>query len=130
MERRSNKHIKSPATLANELIEELPLEKGDTKGDLYEYLLGKLTTAGINGQFRTPRHIIRMMVELVDPEPQWTIADPACGSRRRLSRSTSGSSVTWRELLSTGNLWPAAARNSVTTTSLCSRIPTVGRSST
>lgn len=65
---------------AMELIEDLPLEKGDTKGDLYEYMLGKLTTAGINGQFRTPRHIIRMMVELVDPEPQWKICDPACGT--------------------------------------------------
>jgi len=65
---------------AMELIEELPLEKGDTKGDLYEYMLGKLTTAGINGQFRTPRHIIRMMVEVVDPEPQWKVCDPACGT--------------------------------------------------
>ena len=65
---------------AMELIEDLPLERSDTKGDLYEYLLGKLTTAGINGQFRTPRHIIRMIVELVDPQPQWTIADPACGT--------------------------------------------------
>lgn len=65
---------------AMELIEDLPLEKGDTKGDLYEYMLGKLTTAGINGQFRTPRHIIRMMVEVVDPEPQWKVCDPACGT--------------------------------------------------
>lgn len=65
---------------AMELIEDLPLEKGDTKGDLYEYMLGKLTTAGINGQFRTPPHIIRMMVEVVDPEPQWRICDPACGT--------------------------------------------------
>jgi type I restriction enzyme M protein len=40
-------------------VQDLPLERGDTKGDLYEYLLSKLTTAGINGQFRTPRHIIR-----------------------------------------------------------------------
>ncbi|WP_182871204.1 HsdM family class I SAM-dependent methyltransferase [Rhodopirellula sp. JC639] len=65
---------------AMELIEELPLDRGDTKGDLYEYMLGKLTTAGINGQFRTPRHIIRMMVELVDPSPDWKICDPACGT--------------------------------------------------
>jgi len=42
------------------------LTEGDTKGDLYEYLLSKLTTAGINGQFRTPRHIIRKMVEIVE----------------------------------------------------------------
>jgi len=63
-----------------EMIEKLPLGQADTKGDLYEYLLAKLTTAGINGQFRTPRHIIKMMVQLVEPEPTWTIADPACGT--------------------------------------------------
>jgi type I restriction enzyme M protein len=61
-------------------IQELPLEKGDTKGDLYEYLLGKLSTAGIAGQFRTPRHIIRAMVEILDPKPTDTICDPACGT--------------------------------------------------
>ncbi|MCQ8105990.1 type I restriction-modification system subunit M [Methylomonas sp. SURF-2] len=62
------------------MIDDLPLTEGDTKGDLYEYLLSKLTTAGINGQFRTPRHIIRLMVELLDPKPTEKIADPACGT--------------------------------------------------
>jgi len=62
------------------MIDKLPLTEGDTKGDLYEYLLSKLTTAGINGQFRTPRHIIRKMVEIVDPRPEDTIGDPACGT--------------------------------------------------
>jgi type I restriction enzyme M protein len=62
------------------MIEALPLTEGDTKGDLYEYLLKKLTTAGINGQFRTPRHIIQTMVSLVDPKPTDSIADPACGT--------------------------------------------------
>lgn len=52
----------------------------DTKGDIYEYLLSKLQTAGVNGQFRTPRHIIRMMVELLDPKPDDTICDPSCGT--------------------------------------------------
>ena len=52
----------------------------DTKGDVYEYLLSKLSTAGVNGQFRTPRHIIRMMVELLGPKPDDTICDPACGT--------------------------------------------------
>jgi len=52
---------------AVEMVNDLPLENSDTKGDLYEYLLSKLTTAGINGQFRTPRHIIRAMVEMLDP---------------------------------------------------------------
>jgi type I restriction enzyme M protein len=68
------------------MIEQLPLTGGDTKGDLYEYLLSKLTTAGINGQFRTPRHVIAMMVKLVYSEARdreelsWTVADPACGT--------------------------------------------------
>lgn len=62
------------------MIDKLPLTEGDTKGDLYEYLLGKLTTAGINGQFRTPRHIIRLMVDMLEPEPTDTIADPSAGT--------------------------------------------------
>lgn len=52
----------------------------DMQGDLYEYMLGKLSTAGRNGQFRTPRHIIQMMVELVAPTPDDRICDPACGT--------------------------------------------------
>ena len=52
----------------------------DNKGDLYEYLLNKLSQSGINGQFRTPRHIIQMMVELMEPKPGYTICDPACGT--------------------------------------------------
>lgn len=52
----------------------------DIRGDVYEYLLSKISTAGRNGQFRTPRHIIRMMVELMDPKPRDTICDPACGT--------------------------------------------------
>ena len=52
----------------------------DNKGDLYEYLLNKLSQSGINGQFRTPRHIIQMMVQLMEPKPGYTICDPACGT--------------------------------------------------
>lgn len=52
----------------------------DIRGDVYEYLLSKISTAGRNGQFRTPRHIIRMMVELMEPKPHDTICDPACGT--------------------------------------------------
>ena len=52
----------------------------DTKGDIYEYLLSELKTSGKNGQFRTPRHIIQMMVELLDPKIGETICDPACGT--------------------------------------------------
>ncbi|MFQ5606278.1 MAG: N-6 DNA methylase, partial [bacterium] len=74
--------IQKPTLLVSavNMIDRLPLADSDTKGDLYEYLLSKLTTAGINGQFRTPRHIIDLMVKLVDPKPNETIADPACGT--------------------------------------------------
>ena len=61
-------------------IDGLPMKDRDTKGDVYEYLLSKLSTAGTNGQFRTPRHIIKMMVELMKPTSQDIIVDPACGS--------------------------------------------------
>ena len=74
--------IQKPSLLvkAVNMIDELPLTEGDTKGDLYEYLLSKLTTAGINGQFRTPRHIIRLMVDMLEPKPTDVIGDPACGT--------------------------------------------------
>lgn len=64
-------------------IDKLPLRNDgtdDTSGDLYEYLLSKVATAGTNGQFRTPRHIIKMMVELMKPTPTDIIVDPAAGS--------------------------------------------------
>jgi type I restriction enzyme M protein len=74
--------IGSPALLAAviEQIEKIPMADRDTKGDLYEYMLSKLNTAGTNGQFRTPRHIIKMMVELLAPGPREIICDPACGT--------------------------------------------------
>ena len=55
-------------------------QSSDARGDVYEYLLNKIASAGRNGQFRTPRHIIRMMVEMVDPTPDEIICDPACGT--------------------------------------------------
>ncbi len=64
-------------------IHELDLaahEGHDFKGDMYEYLLGKLAASGTNGQFRTPRHIIGMMVALVNPQPGQRVCDPACGT--------------------------------------------------
>ena len=61
------------------LTDKMP-DRKDVRGDLYEYMLSKLTTAGTNGQFRTPRHIIRMMVELLDLQPDDLICDPACGT--------------------------------------------------
>ena len=51
------------------------LHDADVRGDIYEYLLSKIATAGVNGQFRTPRHIIRMMVELMAPQPTDTICE-------------------------------------------------------
>jgi len=61
-------------------IDKLKMKDRDTKGDVYEYLLSKLSTAGTNGQFRTPRHIIKMMVDLMKPTPEDIIVDPAAGS--------------------------------------------------
>lgn len=74
--------VPNPAVLRAvlDLVDELQIADRDAKGDLYEYMLSKLSTAGANGQFRTPRHIIRMMVELVAPTPTDTICDPACGT--------------------------------------------------
>ena len=62
------------------MIDDISMDDRDTKGDLYEYMLSKIATAGQNGQFRTPRHIIKMMVELVAPNPKDVICDPACGT--------------------------------------------------
>ena len=74
--------IQKPSLLvkAVSIVNDLPLTEGDTKGDLYEYLLSKLTTAGINGQFRTPRHIIKLMVDMLEPKPTDRISDPSCGT--------------------------------------------------
>ena len=55
------------------------IKDSDARGDVYEYLLSKLSTAGRNGQFRTPRHIIKMMVELMQPIADEVICDPSCG---------------------------------------------------
>lgn len=63
-----------------QMIDAIKMDDRDTKGDLYEYLLSKIATAGTNGQFRTPRHIIKMMVELMQPTQTDTICDPACGT--------------------------------------------------
>ena len=74
--------IPSPALLAKvvDKLDKLDMGSRDTKGDVYEYMLAKIATAGQNGQFRTPRHIIATMVELVQPKPEDAICDPACGT--------------------------------------------------
>ena len=56
------------------------IQATDVRGDVYEYLLSKIAQSGRNGQFRTPRHIIRMMVEMMDPSSSEMICDPACGT--------------------------------------------------
>jgi type I restriction enzyme M protein len=74
--------IPTPALLAKVVdgIDQVPMEDRDTKGDLYEYMLGKIASAGQNGQFRTPRHIIQLMVEMTAPNPKDLICDPASGT--------------------------------------------------
>ena len=63
-----------------QMIAKIQMDDRDTKGDLYEYLLSKIATAGTNGKFRTPRHIIKMMVEMMQPTQDDTICDPACAT--------------------------------------------------
>ncbi|MDP4272085.1 MAG: N-6 DNA methylase, partial [Bacteroidota bacterium] len=74
--------IPTPRLLAQvvEMLSNIDMEDRDTKGDVYEYLLSKIATAGQNGQFRTPRHIIKMIVELVQPTPEDIMCDPSAGS--------------------------------------------------
>ncbi len=72
----------TPKLLSNivDKLDSIDMSDSDTKGDLYEYMLGKIASAGQNGQFRTPRHIIKLMVEMTSPTPNDTICDPACGT--------------------------------------------------
>jgi type I restriction enzyme M protein len=74
--------IPTPALLAKvvDLLDNVPMQDRDTKGDLYEYMLGKIASAGQNGQFRTPRHIINLMVAMTAPTPKDVICDPASGT--------------------------------------------------
>lgn len=89
----------------------------DFKGDMYEYLLSKLSASGTNGQFRTPRHIIDMMVALVDPQPAQRICDPACGTAgflisalTHILRANTKPADLKRGLLDGSNLKPAQWR--------------------
>jgi len=72
----------TPRVLANvvDQLDGIPMDDRDTQGDLYEYMLGKIASAGQNGQFRTPRHIIKLMVDMTAPTPTDVICDPACGT--------------------------------------------------
>jgi type I restriction enzyme M protein len=74
--------IPTPRLLAQvvEMISNIDMDDRDTKGDVYEYLLSKIASAGQNGQFRTPRHIIKMMVDMVQPQIDDVICDPSSGT--------------------------------------------------
>jgi type I restriction enzyme M protein len=74
--------IPTPRVLTQvvDLLNNVDMTDRDTKGDVYEYLLSKIASAGTNGQFRTPRHIIKMMVDMVQPLPQDVICDPSAGT--------------------------------------------------
>ena len=74
--------IPTPNLLSSviDLLDQIPMQDRDTKGDLYEYMLAKIASAGQNGQFRTPRHIIELMVHLTVPTAKDTICDPASGT--------------------------------------------------
>jgi len=74
--------IPTPALLSKvvDMLDDIPMADRDTNGDLYEYMLSKIASAGTNGQFRTPRHIIRLMVEMTAPKADDDICDPACGT--------------------------------------------------
>ena len=64
----------------DELFPQMNLQGSDLMGDIFEYLLSEIKTSGKNGQFRTPRHIIRFMVELLNPQPGERVIDPAAGT--------------------------------------------------
>ncbi len=74
--------IPTPRLLSNvvDMLSAIDMSDRDTKGDVYEYLLSKIATSGTNGQFRTPRHIIKMMVQLTQPGPDDIICDPSAGT--------------------------------------------------
>lgn len=74
--------IPTPRLLAQvvDMLSEINMDDRDTKGDTYEYLLSKIASAGQNGQFRTPRHIIRMMVDMMRPSPEDIVCDPSAGT--------------------------------------------------
>lgn len=72
----------TPRVLANvvDQLDGIDMADADTKGDPYVYMLGKIASAEQNGQFRTPRHITRLMVDMTAPTPEDVICDPACGT--------------------------------------------------
>ncbi|WP_280892731.1 N-6 DNA methylase [Streptomyces sp. LBL] len=83
--------IPGPNLLAKvvDLLDTISTESSDAAGDIYEYLLAKIVTVGQNGQFRTPRHIVELMVEMTQPKPGDEVCDPACGTAGFLVQTAS-----------------------------------------
>src|SRR3954452_19910562 len=81
-------------------LDTIPMDDRDTKGDVYEYMLSKIATAGQNGQFRPPRHIIQLMVEMTEPTPGDEICDPASGTSGFLVAASEHLRTRYPEMLS------------------------------
>ena len=98
--------INSPSTLrkAMELINDIDIKNRDITGDLYEYMLSKLATSGTNGQFRTPQHIIDLLVELMEPQLGEKIIDPACGTAGFLINAANWMKLKHKESLENTNV--------------------------
>ena len=98
--------INSPSTLrkAMELINDIDIKNRDISGDLYEYMLSKLATSGTNGQFRTPQHIIELLVELMEPQLGEKIIDPACGTAGFLINAAEWMKLKHKESLENTNV--------------------------
>lgn len=95
-----------------EMLDQVPMDDRDTKGDVYEYMLGQIASAGQNGQFRTPRHIINLMVNLMKPTPQDVICDPAAGTCGFLVGAGDTSAITTRRPFAT-------PKHASTSTTIC-----------
>ncbi|PAJ80633.1 DNA methyltransferase [Burkholderia ubonensis] len=95
--------IPTPGLLAKvvDMLDHVPMDDLDTKGDVYEYMLGKIASAGQNGQFRTPRHIIKLMVALTEPNADDVICDPASGTCGFLVAASEYLRKTYPKLLNT-----------------------------
>ena len=93
--------LTTPSLLARvvDMLDGIPPEERATMGDLYEYMLGRIATAGHNGQFRTPRHIIELIIEMMAPGPKEEICDPACGTAGFLVSAAEYVSRTHRDAL-------------------------------
>ena len=114
--------IPTPGLLAKvvDMIDQVPMEERDTKGDLYEYMLAKIATAGQNGQFRTPRHIIRLMVEMSRRSPATSsairrAARPVFWSRRANICASTPEDISRRQTLAITSIMSSSTASTSTT---------------